>query len=199
MISGTTRRTLHDKWASFKHHFILLRDPAFQSVLLFLCAGFALCMIYLYFWFAPNAELDLEEGTLSRKEVYELRSDIRRTFAQAVGATVLLIGLYLTAKTLRTTQEGQITDRFTKAINQLGEPGPEKLAIRLGGIYALERIARDSLRDKPPIVEILAAYVRAHAAWKEEQLLHDESPPSETPPMLGNQLHPRPASIFRLF
>jgi hypothetical protein len=52
-------------------------------------------------------------------------------------------------------REGQITDRFTKAIAQLGEQGPEKLAVRLGGIYALERIARDSERDHWPMMEVL--------------------------------------------
>jgi Pentapeptide repeats (8 copies) len=37
------------------------------------------------------------------------------------------------------------------------------LELRLGGIYALERIARDSERDHWPIMEVLTAYVREHA------------------------------------
>jgi hypothetical protein len=35
----------------------------------------------------------------------------------------------------------------------------------LGGIYALERIARDSKDNYGPIVEVLTAYVREHAPW----------------------------------
>ena len=35
--------------------------------------------------------------------------------------------------------------------------------MRLGGIYALERLARESREDHGPIVEILTAYVRDHA------------------------------------
>src|SRR5829696_516895 len=46
-----------------------------------------------------------------------------------------------TRETLRITEQGQITERFTRAIDQLGET---ELEIRLGGIYALERIAKDS-------------------------------------------------------
>ncbi len=69
------------------------------------------------------------------------------------------------SKALRTIKD---TSKKTLAINQLGETGPEKLAIRLGGIYALERIARDSERDHWPIMEILTAYVREHAPWKAE-------------------------------
>src|SRR4051794_32743669 len=58
-------------------------------------------------------------------------------------------------------QARQITERFTRAIDQLGES--EKLDVRLGGIYALERIARDSADDHPQVIEVLTAYVREHA------------------------------------
>jgi hypothetical protein len=50
-------------------------------------------------------------------------------------------------ETLRLTEQGQITERFTRAIEQLGatdDKGEKRLEIRLGGIYALERIASDS-------------------------------------------------------
>ncbi|MDQ6948981.1 MAG: pentapeptide repeat-containing protein [Actinomycetota bacterium] len=69
------------------------------------------------------------------------------------------------------TRRGQIADRFTKAIDELGQQGPDKLDIRLGGIYALEQIARDSKdnglnENRRTTYELLAAYVREHAAWK---------------------------------
>ena len=53
-----------------------------------------------------------------------------------------------------------MTDRYTKAIEQLGS---DKLDVRIGGIYALERIARDSARDHPTVIEVLAAFVREHS------------------------------------
>jgi uncharacterized protein YjbI with pentapeptide repeats len=59
-------------------------------------------------------------------------------------------------------RERRITDSFTKAIEQLGS---DKLEVRLGAIYALERIARDSKRDHGPIMETLTAYVRERASW----------------------------------
>jgi uncharacterized protein YjbI with pentapeptide repeats len=64
-----------------------------------------------------------------------------------------------TARTIELNKEGQISDRFTKAIDQLGN---ERLEIRLGGIYALERIAQDFERDHWPIMEVLTAFMRAH-------------------------------------
>jgi hypothetical protein len=43
--------------------------------------------------------------------------------------------------------------------------GSGQMEVRLGGIYALERIARDSARDHWPIMEILTAYLQTHARW----------------------------------
>ena len=53
-----------------------------------------------------------------------------------------------------------MTDRYTKAIEQLGS---DKLDVRIGGIYALERIARDSARDHPAVMEVLTAFIREHS------------------------------------
>ncbi|MFC9508859.1 pentapeptide repeat-containing protein [Streptomyces sp. NPDC057002] len=64
-------------------------------------------------------------------------------------------------KELRIAEEGQITNRFNAAIGNLGS---KSLDIRLGGIYALQRIMQDSSRDQPTIVSVLSAYVRDHAA-----------------------------------
>jgi Pentapeptide repeats (8 copies) len=50
----------------------------------------------------------------------------------------------ITAQTLE-VERGQITERYTKAIDQLGS---DKLDVRLGGIYALESIAHDSGEDR---------------------------------------------------
>lgn len=63
----------------------------------------------------------------------------------------------LSRRTLEVAEQGQMTERFTKAIEQLGS---EKLDIRLGGIYALERVARDSARDHPVVMDVLAAFLR---------------------------------------
>jgi uncharacterized protein YjbI with pentapeptide repeats len=69
-------------------------------------------------------------------------------------------GLAYTARTYRLSREGHITDRYSKAVEQLGD---ENIEVRLGGIYALERLMRDSPADQPTIMETLAAYVRQRA------------------------------------
>lgn len=62
----------------------------------------------------------------------------------------------------RIAEDGQVTERFTRAVEHLGH---DNRAVRLGAIYALERIAKDSARDRDTILETLAAYIREHAPW----------------------------------
>jgi hypothetical protein len=91
------------------------------------------------------------------------------TLAQILGGTALLSGLYFTWRTVQVNREGQITERYTRAIDQLGKTddnGNKLFEIRLGGIYALERIAKESEEDHGPIMEVLTAYVRQHATCK---------------------------------
>jgi len=56
-----------------------------------------------------------------------------------------------------TAQQGQITDRYNAAITNLGSPS---IDIRLGGIYALQRLMQDSPRDQPTVIAVLCAFVR---------------------------------------
>jgi hypothetical protein len=88
--------------------------------------------------------------------------DTMRGYLIQVGVGVLAAGALLyTALNFQLAREGHVTDRYTKAIEQLGS---ERLDVRLGAIYALERIMIDSARDHPTIVEVLAAFTREHAS-----------------------------------
>ena len=79
----------------------------------------------------------------------------------AAGALIFTaVNFTLSRRTFDLTEQGQVTDRYTKAIEQLGS---DKLDVRIGGIYALERIARDSARDHPTVMEVLAAFIREHS------------------------------------
>jgi Pentapeptide repeats (8 copies) len=79
----------------------------------------------------------------------------------AAGALVFTtLNFNLSRRTFELTEQGQVTDRFTKAIEQLGS---DKLDVRIGGIYALERVARDSAEDHPTVMEVLTAFIREHS------------------------------------
>ena len=61
--------------------------------------------------------------------------------SKGVAGLLLVAGAVATWRQIQVSREGQITERFTRAIDQLGSAHPE---VRLGGIYALERTAKDS-------------------------------------------------------
>jgi hypothetical protein len=69
-------------------------------------------------------------------------------------------------------REGQVTDRYNAAVTNIGD---DSLEVRLGGIYALQRIMEDSPRDQPTIVNVLSTYIRTHA----------KNPERETGPLPG--------------
>ena len=87
-------------------------------------------------------------------------SGFRTALVAGLAGLAALGSLAIASRTYRLTRQGQLTDRYTQAIEQLGS---DKLDVRLGGIYALERIAIDSERDHPTIVEVLSAFVREHS------------------------------------
>jgi hypothetical protein len=76
------------------------------------------------------------------------------------------------AETTRRT-ERHAAERFARAMELLGD---EKLEVRWGGIFALERLARRSPQDQSEVSEVLATYVRQHAPYKPgEPTRHIES------------------------
>ncbi len=83
-----------------------------------------------------------------------------------LGALAAALALYLLRSSSRERREENrerlVIERFMRAVDQLGHPA---LDVRLGGIYSLERLARESPENHAPIIEILAAYVREHAPW----------------------------------
>jgi hypothetical protein len=92
------------------------------------------------------------------------QADARGNVLTLLGGVGLLGGLAYTARTFRLNEAtsrlqetGQVTDRYTKAVEQVGS---STLAVRVGGIYALERIAVDSVRDHRTVVEVLSTFIR---------------------------------------
>ena len=95
-----------------------------------------------------------------------------------MSAPLVIWRSWVAHKDYKVKEQGHITDRINKAVEGLGaektvkqiaEDGTAReftqpnLEVRIGAIYALERIAQDSLRDHIQIMEILCAYIRENA------------------------------------
>jgi hypothetical protein len=113
-------------------------------------------------WF-PRLILTADVGrhnlaTMDHEMAAKAINNVRTTLLQGLGGGVLLLGAFFTWQQLRATREGQLTDRYTKAVDQLDEA--KALPVRVGGLYALERIARESRVDQGRIATMLCAYAR---------------------------------------
>jgi uncharacterized protein YjbI with pentapeptide repeats len=53
--------------------------------------------------------------------------------------------------------ERRVTELYIRAVDQLGS---DRAAVRLGGLYALERLAQDHPKQRQTIVDIVCAYLR---------------------------------------
>lgn len=105
--------------------------------------------------------------TLEIKERVGLKLEFIKTAAQIIGGAFFILTIIVAYLNYKVSQEKHTTDLLTKAVEQLGS---EKLEVRLGGIYALERIARDSEKDHWPLMEVLTAYVRENAPWPPKEV-----------------------------
>ncbi|MGW7507655.1 pentapeptide repeat-containing protein [Streptomyces massasporeus] len=83
------------------------------------------------------------------------------------------------SKELRISEHGEITSRFNAAVDHLAS---QSLDIRLGGIYSLQRIMQDSVRDHPTVVSLLAAFAQRHAGSSADSLAVARDPWKAFPP-----------------
>ena len=124
------------------------------SVVLLFAVLAVVVFFFLPHWVVDDSEFKMPAARLKAE------NDIRTIGIQFLGGAVLALGALFTAINVVFNRESHITGRFTRAVDQLGH---KERDIRVGGIYALERIARDSRRDHEPVMEILTTYVKEHA------------------------------------
>jgi uncharacterized protein YjbI with pentapeptide repeats len=116
-----------------------------------------------------EAQLTPAERLQLEKELFEAENSARATLALILAAGGLLLGLGSAWRRYEISRELRSHERFASAIEQLTaerSDGSPRTETRLGGIYALERLAAESEREYWPIMEVLTAYVRENAAWK---------------------------------
>jgi Pentapeptide repeats (8 copies) len=111
---------------------------------------------------------------LTSEQQLKAKNDARTTLVQAVGAAGLLGGLFFTYRTFRLTRSQQVTDRYIRAVEQLGSGSPD---VRTGAIYALERITVDSPDDRRTVIAVLASFAHSRP-----------DPPAESESAIGTDL-----------
>jgi Pentapeptide repeats (8 copies) len=138
-------------------------------------------------WVMPKRQVRRwERAGVQGRDLADLENSARATLVQIVGGVALILTFAATwmqiadarkatNRTLELTESQQETERFTRAVDGLGS---ERFALRLGGIFSLDQVGRDSARTRAPIVHLMAAYLKQHA------------PRDDKDPRLGFFLYP---------
>jgi uncharacterized protein YjbI with pentapeptide repeats len=114
----------------------------------------------------PDANWQAAIEQLQAAEKLNRRSffiEIIRLFIASLSTGATIFGGSILFLNFSQGENRLITERFTRSIEQLGN---KEETIRIGGIYALERIANDSPRDGWTIMEVLSSFVRGKQSIK---------------------------------
>jgi hypothetical protein len=101
---------------------------------------------------------------------------LRLAVVQVVAAVGAAIALTYTARTFRLSRRGQVTDRFTKALERLSS---NEAYVRIGGVLAMEQIVQDAPDQSDHAARVLNAFVRRHAPKAAETQLDATHLPSK--------------------
>jgi hypothetical protein len=151
---------------------------AFKRLSWALAGALFVVLLVATLWFVldPLPRLLSSNEGLTPKDALNAQNSARTAVVQAVGGMALLVGLVFTARSFRLTREGHITERFSQAIGHLGS---DHLTARIGGLYALERIGRDSPHDRRAVRENLIRFITVAVPTCDDQDAEDFHMPSD--------------------
>jgi hypothetical protein len=90
------------------------------------------------------------------------QAGLRSTLVQALAGLLVVAGAAATWRQVQVNRDGQITDRFSRAVEHLAN---DNVDVRIGGLYVLERIAKDSPPDRRFVQVTIGSYLRNRSPW----------------------------------
>jgi Pentapeptide repeats (8 copies) len=156
-------------------------------------AGATAALAFLV-WAGPRWQLEVWRPFLTGAALLRAENEMRTTILLALGLVALIAATWLlwrrtlaaersaaaALQMVAAAQESRRNERFGRAVEQLAS---ERVEVRLGGIYVLERLARESAEEHAAIVQVLGSFVRERAAWSEDAPRR-ESPPGDVQAVL---------------
>jgi len=111
-------------------------------------------------------------GTLAKAFSWQGWKSVAAVATSLVAISTAVIALQafrVSQETLQVNTRQQTSERFVKATEQLGNDKPD---VRLGGIFALEQLARDSPSDHPAVFDVLTAFAEAESRYRSRTAVH---------------------------
>jgi uncharacterized protein YjbI with pentapeptide repeats len=119
---------------------------------------------------AAETDLTTADRLILENQLFDAENAARSTLALILAAGGILLGSAIIWRRFEQSRELKTHERFASAVEQLASErgdGSARTESRLGGIYALERLALESEHEYWPIMEVLTAYVRDNAAFRQ--------------------------------
>jgi hypothetical protein len=144
-------------------------NPAIAIITIVVIGIAALALLW---WYVPKWQLNSLKPEIppsNPKERADVEDNFRKTFGQALGGAAVLIGagfaLFQFLQQQQAAHDLLITNQVSKGFEQLAG---HEIAMRLGGIYALEGVMNDktSPQYQQPVLEALCAFVRENTIGK---------------------------------
>lgn len=114
-------------------------------------------------WMLAQAGQVTPDGERAKARIDAVRTGLATGGGVAAGAALLLAfrrqhhAEATSASNDYDASEKRITELYTKAVEQLGS---ERAAVRLGGLYALERLAQNTADHRQVVVDVICGYLR---------------------------------------
>lgn len=115
-------------------------------------------LVVLAVWPLPSALMQRMDVSLPPSDYVAAVAATRSALLTAVATLGATVTLAVALASYRTSRAGAFTDRYGRAVDQLGAEG---LAVRIGGVYALGRLGDDSAFDRRAAGDVLCAFIRA--------------------------------------
>ncbi|MEU1470951.1 pentapeptide repeat-containing protein [Streptomyces sp. NPDC005761] len=143
---------------------------------------------FLLLQWIPHQIADTEARQLMPTERLAHLNSVRGMVLQTAGGLAVLGGLVYTARGYALSRQGHITERYASAVSQLSS---EHLDARLGGVFALQRLASDSSQDETSIAQVLSSFVVRRRPFVEASLSwHASTPGGSSQPSQNSRLEP---------
>jgi Pentapeptide repeats (8 copies) len=118
-------------------------------------------------WRLPKWQLKSLEPQIPTERRADIEDNFRKTAGQLIGGAAVLIGagfaLFQFLQQQQVAHDLLISNQVSKGFEQLAS---DKIAMRLGGIYALEGVMNTSEQYHRPVLEGLCAFVRENTIGK---------------------------------
>ncbi|PWW60467.1 pentapeptide repeat-containing protein [Actinokineospora spheciospongiae] len=106
-------------------------------------------------------------------------NSVRQTLLGSAAGLITLLGLLATLRTYLLSRRAQYSERYMKSIALLGAKALDE---RIGGIFALEQVARQHPPDRIAVMNVLTAFVRRRSAMHHEDGALDAAPSAPNDP-----------------